>query len=160
MHMRFYHDPATGEPHIYNHGVTEEEVEEVIRRPGEDRRGREDARVAIGQTRAGRFLRVIYVPDPELESIFVITAYELRGEAADRLSTAAASERGAMRPHRFPPGWDEERVQKVLAHYEEQTEDEAVAEDEAAFEDATQTMMEVPHELVPAIRELIAKHHA
>ena len=65
-----------------------------------------------------------------------------------------------MRPHTFPPGWDEERVRKVLAHYEEQTEDEAVAEDEAAFEEATQTMMEVPYELVPAIRELIAKHHA
>jgi hypothetical protein len=80
MHIRFYHDPATGEPHIYNHGVTEEEVEEVIRRPGEDRRGREGARVAIGQTRVGRFLRVIYVPDPEPESIFVITAYELRGK--------------------------------------------------------------------------------
>jgi len=44
-----------------------------------------------------------------------------------------------MRPHRFPPGWDEERVQKVLAYYEEQTEDEAVAEDEVAFEDATQS---------------------
>jgi hypothetical protein len=65
-----------------------------------------------------------------------------------------------MRQHRFPPGWDEEWVQKVLAHYEEQTENEAVAEDEAAFEDSTQTMMEVPHELVPAIRELIAKHQA
>lgn len=37
-----------------------------------------------------------------------------------------------MRQNRFPPGWDEERVQKVLTHYEEQTEDEAVAEDEAA----------------------------
>ena len=65
-----------------------------------------------------------------------------------------------MQQHRFPPGWDEERVRKVLAHYEEQTEDEAVAEDEAAFEDTTQTVMEVPHALVPAIRELIAKHHA
>ena len=80
MEIRFYRDPATGEPHIYNHSVTEEEVEAVIRRPGEDRRGREGARVAIGQTRAGRFLRVIYVPDPEPESIFVITAYELRGK--------------------------------------------------------------------------------
>jgi hypothetical protein len=65
-----------------------------------------------------------------------------------------------MRQHRFPPGWDEERVRQVLAHYEEQTEDEAVAEDEAAFEESTQTVMEVPHELVPAIRELIAKHQA
>ena len=65
-----------------------------------------------------------------------------------------------MRQDRFPPGWDEERVLKVLAHYEEQTEDEAVAEDEAALEESTQTVMEVPHELVPAIRELIAKYHA
>jgi hypothetical protein len=65
-----------------------------------------------------------------------------------------------MREHRFPPGWDEERVRKVLTHYEEQTEDEAVAEDEAAFEDSTHTVMEVPNELVPAIRELIAKHQA
>jgi len=65
-----------------------------------------------------------------------------------------------MRQHRFPPGWDEERVRKVLRHHEEQTEDEAVAEDEAAFEDSTQTVMEVPNELVPAIRELIARHQA
>jgi hypothetical protein len=80
MDIRFYRDPATGEPHIYNHGVTEDEVEDVLRRPGEDRLGREGSRVAIGQTRTGRFLRVIYVPDPEPESIFVITAYELRGK--------------------------------------------------------------------------------
>jgi hypothetical protein len=65
-----------------------------------------------------------------------------------------------MRQDRFPSGWDEARVRKVLAHYEEQTEDEAVAEDEAALAESTQTVMAVPHELVPAIRELIAKHHA
>jgi hypothetical protein len=65
-----------------------------------------------------------------------------------------------MRQDRFPSGWNEARVRKVLAHYEEQTADEAVAEDEAALAESTQTVMEVPHELVPAIRELIAKHHA
>ena len=65
-----------------------------------------------------------------------------------------------MRQHRFPPGWDEDRVRKVLTHYEEQTEVEAVAEDEAAFEDSTQTVMEVPIDLVPAVRELTAKHQA
>ena len=58
----------------------------------------------------------------------------------------------------FPPGWDEERVRKVLGHYEEQTEEEATAEDEAAFEDREQTFMEVPNDLVPEIRSLIAKH--
>jgi len=65
-----------------------------------------------------------------------------------------------VKPNRFPPGWDEERVRRVLAHYEEQTEEEAVAEDEAAFEDETQTVMEIPNELVPAVRELIAKRQA
>jgi len=62
-----------------------------------------------------------------------------------------------MKKSKFPRGWDEERVRRVLAHYEQQTEAEAVAEDEASFEDTTQAVMEVPRELVPAIRELIAK---
>ena len=62
-----------------------------------------------------------------------------------------------MKQSRFPKGWDEERVKRVLDHYESQTEDEAVAEDEAAWEDTTQTFMEVPNELVPAVRELLAK---
>ncbi len=65
-----------------------------------------------------------------------------------------------MRQNKFPNGWDEERVRAVLTHYEEQSEEESVAEDEAAFEDLTQTVIEVPHALVPAIRELLAKHHA
>jgi hypothetical protein len=60
----------------------------------------------------------------------------------------------------FPPGWDEERVRRLIAHYEEQTEEEEVAEDEAAFEDETQVSMIIPVELVPAVRELIAKHQA
>jgi hypothetical protein len=63
-----------------------------------------------------------------------------------------------MRQSHFPPGWDEERVRRVLAYYEEQTEEEAVAEDEAAPEDQSQTVMEVPKELVAEVRELIAKH--
>jgi hypothetical protein len=61
-----------------------------------------------------------------------------------------------MKQSRFPPGWDEERVREVLAHYETQTEEEAVAEDEAAFEDSSQTLMAIPNELVPAVRELLA----
>ena len=62
-----------------------------------------------------------------------------------------------MKQSKFPPGWDEERVRRVLTQYEQQTEEEAVAEDEAAFEDSTQTTIEVPKELLPAIRELIAR---
>jgi hypothetical protein len=54
----------------------------VLDNPGEDRPGREGARVAIGHTSSGRLLRVIYVPDPQPESVFVITAYDLRGKPA------------------------------------------------------------------------------
>lgn len=63
-----------------------------------------------------------------------------------------------MKQNDFPPGWNEERVRPVLAHDEEQTEAEAVAEDEAALEDRSQTVMEIPTELVPAVREMIARH--
>jgi hypothetical protein len=63
-----------------------------------------------------------------------------------------------MKQCKFPSGWDEKRVNNVLSHYESQTEEEAVAEDEAAFEAVGQTIMEIPTELVPKVRELIAKH--
>ena len=80
MVIRFYLDPATGQPRILEHGVDESEVEDVLATPGEDRPGRDGSRIAIGQTRAGRYLRVIYVPDPQPDSVFVITAYELKGK--------------------------------------------------------------------------------
>jgi hypothetical protein len=62
-----------------------------------------------------------------------------------------------VKSNKFPPGWDEDRVRRVLEHYESQTEAEAVAEDEDAFEHPIETVMTVPSELVPAVRELIAK---
>jgi len=62
-----------------------------------------------------------------------------------------------MKQSRFPKGWDEDRVRRVLDYYENQTEEEAVAEDEAAWEDTSQTFIEVPNELVPTVRELLAK---
>lgn len=80
MEVRYYLDPDTGRPHIYNHGVSEAEVEYVLRHPGEDRPGRDDSRHALGQTEAGRYLRVIYVPDDGAESVFVVTAYDLQGK--------------------------------------------------------------------------------
>jgi hypothetical protein len=65
-----------------------------------------------------------------------------------------------MTPSKYPTGWDEHRVRRVLEHYEEQTDEEALAEDEAAYDATTHTAMEVPIELVPAVRELIAKRRA
>jgi len=58
----------------------------------------------------------------------------------------------------YPPGWDDDRVRRVIAHYEQQSEEEAIAEDEAAFEDNTLAVMEIPEELVPTVREIIAKY--
>jgi glyoxylase-like metal-dependent hydrolase (beta-lactamase superfamily II) len=81
MTVRFYIDPATEQPHIYGHAVLEDEVEDVLTRPMEDRAGHDGSRIALGQTEAGRYLRVIYVPGPTPGSVFVITAYEL-GEKA------------------------------------------------------------------------------
>lgn len=81
MKIRYYIDEESGQPHIYSHSVSESDVEDVLLTPGEDRRGREGARVALGRTRAGRYLRIVYVSDPKPESVFVITAYDLEGKA-------------------------------------------------------------------------------
>jgi hypothetical protein len=58
----------------------------------------------------------------------------------------------------FPAGWDERRVQEVLDYYEHQTEEEAASEHEAALASPPATLMEVPADLVPVFRELIARH--
>ena len=65
-----------------------------------------------------------------------------------------------MKQNEFPPGWDEERVRSVIAYYDQQTEDEVVAEAEAALQNESSTLMKIPTELVPAVLELIDKHLA
>lgn len=65
-----------------------------------------------------------------------------------------------MKQSKYPSGWDADRVKKVLEHYEEQSEEEAVAEDESSFQRPDETTMDVPNELVPVVRELIAKRKA
>jgi hypothetical protein len=93
MEIRFYIDPETDQAHIYDHGVSETEVRQVM--------------------------------------------MKMKQES--------------------PPGWNEERIQKVIAYYENQTEDEQVAEQEAALAEQRHTLMLVPIELVPEVRKLIAK---
>jgi len=63
-----------------------------------------------------------------------------------------------MKQNDFPLDWNEERVQQVLRHYEEQTDEEAVLEDEELFGKQDQTIMKIPLDLVPAVRELLAKY--
>ncbi len=59
--------------------------------------------------------------------------------------------------NRYPPGWDRERVRRLIQRYESQTDEEAIAEDEAAFEDQTRTTVEIPNELLPTVRKLLAQ---
>jgi hypothetical protein len=136
MRTRFYIDPATGLPHVYGHSIDEQEVRDILETPVEDRPGQEGARVAVGQTSAGRYLR---------------------GKATKGIQ-AKKTESSPMKSKNFPAGWDEDRVKRLLAHYDEQTEEEAVAEDEAAFGDENDVVMGIPRDLVPLVRELIAKH--
>ncbi len=72
MNIRFNTDRETGLPHIYKHGVNVDEVEDVLLYPGEDRTGSDNSRVAIGQTRAGRYLRIIYLRDPQPNSVLCL----------------------------------------------------------------------------------------
>ncbi len=81
MELRFWNDPETGLPHIYTHGVSEEEVRQVLGRPGLGYTEERNACVRLGQTTAGRYLKVVYVPDEGGGSAFVVTAYELKGKA-------------------------------------------------------------------------------
>jgi hypothetical protein len=74
------------------------------------------------------------------------------------LSNAAKSgERTNMKKQKLPKGWTERKVKNVLKHYEEQTEDEAVQEDETAFSGKA-SVVTVPVELLPKVRKLIAQH--
>jgi hypothetical protein len=80
MDIRYYLDPETGIPHIHEHGVTEAEVEFILKHRGEDEPCARDSRQALGQTADGRYLRVVYVPDDEGDGVFVVTAYPLAGK--------------------------------------------------------------------------------
>jgi hypothetical protein len=71
MELRFWTDPETGLPHIYNHGVGEEEVQQVLRRGGPDYPEGRNARAHLGQTAAGRYLKVVYVPDKDSDSFLL-----------------------------------------------------------------------------------------
>lgn len=82
MDLQFYIDPETDLPHAYRHGIEEYEVEDVLLDGRvEDRESRDGLRSAIGQTRGGRYLRIIYREDQEAGRITVITAYDLSGSS-------------------------------------------------------------------------------
>jgi hypothetical protein len=81
MDLRFWNDPETGLPHICDHGVNEDEVYEVLHGWGEEFPGDDDSRIRLGQTVAGRYLQVVFVPDIGRKSAFVVTAFEMTNKA-------------------------------------------------------------------------------
>ena len=87
----------------------------------------------------------------------LIRAWRARRKASEGLPATVPEEIETMKRDELPEGWDEDRVRRVLLHYEEQAEDEALAEDEAAWEARSATFIEVPNALLPRIRELLAK---
>ena len=78
MRIRFYMDRETDRPHVENHGVHPIECVEVLERPGQDFAGQRGARIAIGQTRMGWYLKVVYRLLGN-DTLLVITAYPIRG---------------------------------------------------------------------------------
>lgn len=85
MKVRYNMDVDTGLPHMYRHGVSEDEVEDILTHPLEARRGEGGSTVLMGKTQSGRFLRVIAAFDPDRQGCFVITAYDVRGKALQGL---------------------------------------------------------------------------
>jgi len=65
-----------------------------------------------------------------------------------------------MNQEKFPPGWDADRVRRLIAHYDSLDEEQQVAEDEAAQEQPSQTTVVVPVEFMPAIRQMLAQKGA
>ncbi|MBM4070072.1 MAG: hypothetical protein FJ271_14135 [Planctomycetes bacterium] len=64
-----------------------------------------------------------------------------------------------MTKHRFPKGWDEERVERLIAELDARTDEEWIAADEAASAaDSEQAVITVPTTLLPEIRKLLAAH--
>ena len=74
-------------------------------------------------------------------------------------TTRRKSSRGKKRrePNRYPKGWDSRSIKALAEHYDNQSDEEAAAEDEAAYRSTLVTMMAIPVELVPKVQKLLAK---
>ena len=163
MTARFYIDPATDQPHIYGHSVVEEEVQDVLTRPMEDRAGRDGARIASRSNRGRPVLASHLRAGPNSWIGVRNHGVRTRREGSEGLAATPevfTTEEAMKKRNRFPPGWNDARVQRVLDHYEAQSDIEAVAEDEAAYRSTTTTVMKIPVKLVPAVRALLAKRRA
>jgi hypothetical protein len=151
VQIRYYIDPTTGLPHIYEHGVSEPEIEAVLRNPQQDFRGREipecyrsNRRGTISESNLRSSRR------PRLR----LRCHGARARDESETGPPPKTKKETMSAQKYPPGWNESRVRRVIEYYESQSDEEAAAEIKAGSES---TMMRVPSALVPAIRRFIAR---
>ena len=158
MEIRYFRDPESGLPHIYDHGVVESEVEWILAHPLEEEASAGGSRQALGKSMDGRYLRVIYVPDEQGDGVFVVTAYPLVGKQL-KAFRRRKKKTWKMNQQSFPKGWDEQRVKNLKAELDARSDEEWIAADEAAAADGgDQAVITVPTELLPEIRRLLAAH--
>ncbi|HEY1186558.1 MAG TPA: hypothetical protein VGE74_02825 [Gemmata sp.] len=145
---------------IHGNDVVEKHAYAVLAHPGENLPGFDGCGMALGQIMPREsYLRVLYVPDPDSGGVFVLTAMRLRGAVlracrarqrtrgrhrfGERHRVQIVADGSATQPwhdpseppaveQRFPPGWDEARVRRVIDHYQERRPEVQIAEDEAA----------------------------
>lgn len=70
-------DPAGNVQHIAEHGISKEEVEEVLENPDGVETSRSSGRpIAFGETSTGRIIAVVYEEIDEA-TVYPVTAYEV-----------------------------------------------------------------------------------
>ena len=80
----------------------------------------------------------------------------MKSKKTARAAKATKRKTGRDR-NRYPKGWDARSIKALAAHYDNQSDEEAIAEAEAAYRSTTVTMMAIPVELVPKVLKLLAK---
>src|SRR5579859_2241653 len=131
MLIKFHIDPVTGQPHIFDHGVTEEEVRDIMAHPRLVLRGRKNSRFALGQTRSGRYLKVAFVPrSAKGGGILNCDCLRFARERVEGVSSAQAEAipMNKTKKHKYPAGWSEKKIRELIAYYDNQTEDVGAAE--------------------------------
>lgn len=60
-------------------------------------------------------------------------------------------------PNRYPKGWNRKKVRQVAAYYDHQSDEQAIAEAEAAYRKRKSALIEVPLKLLPRLRRMLAR---
>ena len=128
MTLKFYIDLETGEPHFQNHGVSEEEVRQILAHPGLVLKGgRNSPFGAMGQTTSGRYLKIWSTPRAERSAVFSLSLHmSFARQGIESLSPSPTQEvpMKAVPVKKSTSAWNEKKVRDVIAYYDRQTDEE------------------------------------